>query len=224
MKRVKVDTHMHSEVSPDSRLPARAQATRIKDVGLDVACATDHNSIEGGLRLRESADGFRVVVGAEILSRDGEIVGLFLEHDVPRGLSAEETVARIHEQGGVAVVPHPFSRNRLNHIRRLALDRVRADIEAIEIFNAREAFTADNLRAARYASDHGIRGVASSDAHRAAEIGAAWTEMDDFADRDGFVRALEGATVQGKLSGQLVHLWTRLDVLRKRLARLRSRP
>lgn len=223
-RRVKVDMHMHSERSPDSRMRPAQQARRIKETGLDVVCATDHNTIEGGLRLREIADGFRVIVGEEILSRDGEIIGLFLEKDVPPRLSAEETIARIRDQGGVVSIPHPFSRNRLNHIRRAALDRIRTSIDAIEIFNAREAFNADNLRAAQYASDHDIAGAVASDAHRPAEVGAAWLEMDDFADRDGFVAALRGGTVSGELSGQIVHLWTRMDVIRKWFARRLGSP
>jgi predicted metal-dependent phosphoesterase TrpH len=218
-RRIKVDMHMHSERSPDSRMRPAEQARRIKETGLDVVCATDHNTIEGGLRLREIADGFRVIVGEEILSRDGEIIGLFLERTIPPRLSAEETIARIRDQGGVVSIPHPFSRNRLNHIRAAALERIRASIDAIEIFNAREAFTSDNLRAARYAGAHGIAGAVASDAHRPAEVGAAWLEMDDFIDQAGFVAALRTGTVNGKLSGRIVHLWTRIDVMRKWFAR-----
>ncbi|MBM4435166.1 MAG: PHP domain-containing protein [Chloroflexi bacterium] len=218
-KRVKVDMHMHSEVSPDSRMRPAEQARRIRESGLDVACATDHNSIEGGLRLREIADGFRVIVGEEILSKDGEIVGLFLERTIPPRLSAEETIKRIRDQGGIVSIPHPFSRNRLNHIRYPVLERIKGDIDAIEILNAREAFTGDNLRAARYASENGIPGAAASDAHRPAEIGAAWLEMDDFDGPEAFRAALRSGTVDGQLSGQLVHLWTRMDVIRKWFAR-----
>ena len=211
--------HMHSEVSPDSRMRTTQQARRIRDAGIDVACATDHNSIRGGLRLRDIAEGFRVIVGSEILSRDGEIIGLFLEKDVPRGLSAEETIARIRDQGGLVVIPHPFSRNRLNHIRLAALDRIRTQIDALEVFNAREAFTSDNVRAAEYARQHGIAGAVASDSHRPAEIGKAWIEMDDFDSTMGFLRALRDGTASGSLSGQVVHLWTRYDVMRKWLAR-----
>ena len=218
-RRVKVDMHMHSEVSPDSRMRPTTQARRIKQAGIDVACATDHNSIRGGLRLRELADGFRVIVGSEILSRDGEMIGLFLEKDVPRGLSAEETIARIRDQGGLVVIPHPFSRNRLRHIRGAALDRVRDQVDAIEVFNAREAFTSDNVRAAEYARQHGIAGAVASDSHRPSEIGKAWIEMDDFDSTMGFLRALREGTANGSLSGQIVHLWTRYDVMRKWLAR-----
>src|SRR2546428_5286843 len=94
-ERLRVDMHTHSEYSPDSRTPLRAQAEAIRAAKLDVVCATDHNTIEGALRLREIADGFRVIVGEEISTREGEIIGLFLEHPIERGLSAEETIARI---------------------------------------------------------------------------------------------------------------------------------
>ena len=219
VRRVRVDMHMHSEASPDSRMSPRVMAGRIRAVGLDVVCVTDHNSIAGALRLREIADGFRVIVGSEILSRDGEIIGLFLENDVPRGLTAEETIARVHAQGGVVSVPHPFSRNRANHIRGQALDRVRSTIDALEVFNAREALRSDNERAAAYAAEHGIAGSVGSDSHRPSEIGAAWLEIDDFSGRDDFLAALRTGAVRGKLSGLFVHVGTRWDVLRKRMAR-----
>lgn len=217
-KRIKLDTHTHCEASPDSRTRVAAQARAIKAAGLDVVAATDHNTIAGALRLRELADGFRVIVGEEITTREGEIIGLFLEQEVPRGLSAEETMARIHEQGGLVVVPHPFSRNRLYRIRREALDRLRSRVDAIEVFNAREAFAADNRRAAAYAEEHGIPGLVGSDAHRPWEIGRAYLEVDDFAGRDDFVAALRSGTVHGRLAGAMSHLWTRWDRVRKWLA------
>ncbi len=222
-RRVRVDMHMHSERSPDSRMRPREQARRIREAGLDVVAVTDHNTIDGGRRLRDIADGFRVIVGSEILSRDGEIIGLFLETDVPPRLPAEETIARIRDQGGLVVVPHPFSRNRRNHIRRVALDRIRERIDAIEVFNAREALASDNARAARYATANGISGAVASDAHRPAEVGAAWLEMDDFDGPAAFASAIRGGTVSGTLSGPIVHLWTRYDVMRKWLTRRTGR-
>ena len=210
--------HTHCEHSRDSRTPVAAQAAAVRRAGLDVICATDHDTIDGALRLREQADGFRVVVGEEITSRDGDIVGLFLEHAVPRGLSAEETIARIHDQGGLVSIPHPFSRNRSNHIRREALERSAAAIDLVEIFNARELTGAENRRATAWAAAHGVPGVAGSDAHRTLELGHAWVEMTDFADRDTFLAAARGGTVHGRLTGVLVHLLTRYDKLMNRLA------
>ena len=218
-KRVRVDMHTHCEASPDSRTPVAEQARGVRAAGIDVICATDHNTIDGALRLRELADGFRVVIGEEISSRDGEIIGLFLERAIPRDLSGEETIARIHDQGGLAVVPHPFSFNRRYHMRRASLDRLRSHIDALEIFNAREAIFLNNRSAAAYAKEHEIVGTAGSDAHRASELGRAFVEMPDFAGRGDFLTSLRQGVAQGRLSGGGVHVYTRYDRFRKWLGR-----
>jgi len=216
--------HTHSEYSPDSRTPLAQQLKALLAAKIDIVCATDHNTIEGGLRLQELAkDQLRVIVGEEVSSRDGEIIGLFLEKPIPRDLSAEETIARIKDQGGVVSVPHPFSRNRLYHIRRSALERVWQQIDCIEIFNAREAFAGDNRRAEAFARDREIPGAVGSDAHRTSEIGRAWIEVDDFAGREDFVAALRAGEVHGRLTGSAIHLATRYDVFRKWLGRRRTK-
>ena len=214
--------HTHCEHSPDSRTPVAVQAKAIKAAGLDVVCATDHNTIDGARRLRELADGFRVIVGEEVSTRDGEIIGLFLEQAVPRGLSAEETIERIHGQGGIVSVPHPFSHNRIYHLRREALERVWPTIDALEVFNAREAFAGDNRRAAAFAAGKGIAGAVGSDAHRPWELGRAYLECDDFGGRDDFLAAVRGGRVHGRLAGYGIHLFTRYDKWRKRLDRKRT--
>ena len=219
MTRLKLDMHTHSEYSPDSRTPLEAQAKALVAAGIDVVCATDHNTIEGALRLRELATSLRVIVGEEVTSRDGEINGLFLETAIPRGLSGEETIERIHAQGGIVSVPHPFSRNRLYHIKRAALERLWQQIDCIEVFNAREAFAADNVRAAAFAKEHNIPGAVGSDAHRTSEIGRAWLEIDDFTDQQSFVQAVRNGSVHGRLTGSAIHLATRYDVFRKWLRR-----
>jgi predicted metal-dependent phosphoesterase TrpH len=222
-RRIKLDMHTHSEYSPDSRTSVASQAGALKAAGIDVVCATDHNTIEGALRLREVAEGFRVIVGEEVSTRDGEIIGLFLEQPVPRDLSGEETIKRIKDQGGLVSIPHPFSRNRMYHIKREALERLWPLVDSLEIFNAREAFAGDNRRADAFAKERNIPGAVGSDAHRASEIGKAWLEVDDFAGRDDFVAALRGGEVHGRLTGSHIHLATRYDVFRKWLGRRRTK-
>jgi hypothetical protein len=109
------------------------------------------------------------------------------------------------------------------HLRREALDRLWPQIDCLEIFNAREAFAADNRRAASYATERGIPGAVGSDAHRASEIGHAWVEVDDFTDRAGFLESLRGGLVHGRLTGSAIHLATRYDVMRKWLSRRRTK-
>ena len=223
MTRLKLDMHTHSEYSPDSRTPIETQAKALIAAGIDVVCATDHNTIEGALRLRDLATSLRVIVGEEVTTRDGEIIGLFLEKPIPIGLSGEETISRIHDQGGVVSVPHPFSRNRLRHIRRDALERLWQQIDCIEVFNAREAFAADNLRAAAFAKERNIPGAVGSDAHRTSEIGRAWLEIDEFTDQHSFIEAVRNGAVHGRLIGSAIHLATRYDVFRKWLRRRTTR-
>src|SRR6195256_4741819 len=102
--------------SRDSRVPLAEFTDLARKAQLGAVCITDHDTIEGGLRLRELDTGFQVIVGEEITTADGELVGLYLEKKVTPGLSAEHSIEAIHEQGGLAYVPHPFSRNRRRHL------------------------------------------------------------------------------------------------------------
>jgi predicted metal-dependent phosphoesterase TrpH len=187
--------HTHCDASPDSRTPVEEQARAIVAARLDGVCATDHNTIEGALRLQQVAVGFTVIVGEEIRSRDGEIIGLFLDQLIPPELSAEETISRIKEQGGLVVVPHPFSPTRPNPLARTALDRLWPLIDALEVLNGRKEFPADNTKAAKYARERGIPGTAGSDAHQASEIGRAFVEIEPFQSAEELRQALKTASI-----------------------------
>jgi predicted metal-dependent phosphoesterase TrpH len=212
---IRIDMHTHTEYSRDSRTPLREFADAAAAAGLNVVCVTDHDTIDGALRLREMDVPIRVVVGEEIYSRDGEIIGLFLERAVPPGLSAEETIGQIHDQGGLAYVPHPFSRNRLRHVRLSTLERIVPDIDAVEVFNAREAFAGDNRRALAFATKHGLPGGVGSDAHRITELGRAYMAIPDFSTPTELLVSLRSGEVTGALAGVRAHLRTRYDIVRK---------
>jgi predicted metal-dependent phosphoesterase TrpH len=193
--------HTHFEFSPDSQTTLEEQVLAIRKAKLDVVCATDHDTIEGARRLEEVADGFGVVVGEEVSSREGELIGLFLERAIPPGLNAEATIRAIHEQGGIVSVPHPFSPTRPNRIRRQVLDRIWPQIDCIEVLNGRVVSEADNRRAYDYAAERNIRPAVGSDAHRVAELGAAWLEMDEFIGPSEFIAALRGGIVHTRHTG-----------------------
>jgi predicted metal-dependent phosphoesterase TrpH len=211
-RRIRVDMHTHCEYSFDSQTPLEEQANAIRAAGLDAVCATDHDTIEGALRLREIADGFRVIVGEEINSRDGEVIGLFLERAVPADLSAEDTIGRIKEQGGLVVVPHPFSPSRPQHLRRETLERLWPQIDAIEVLNGRQAFPSDNEKAVAFARGRRIPGTAGSDAHQSSEIGLAFVELPDFVTAVELRDALASGTVHRRSTNVAAQLLTRLGV------------
>lgn len=213
--------HTHSDYSPDCRTSIADQARAVRSVGLDVVCATDHGTIEGALRLREIADGFRVIVGEEIATRDGELVGLFLEHAVPSGLTAEETIARIRDQGGLVSVPHPFSHTRPQRIRRDALDRLWPLVDCIEVFNGRETSAQENRQARAYARERNVPGAVGSDAHRESEFGGAWVEIEEFVGAAEFIAALQGGVIRGRVPWLHGLASARFEGLRRWLGRRR---
>lgn len=233
--KIRLDMHTHTEFSPDSRTKLDRYARAAITSGLDAVCVTDHNTIAGALRLRElqqewAADSdpdisclarIRVVVGEEIFSLDGEIVGLFLKEAVPPHLPAAETMDRIHAQGGLVYIPHPFSRNRLRHMKLEQLNALVDRIDAIEIFNAREMAASSNAKALAFAVAHAKPGGVGSDSHRVWELGRAYVEIADFTTPQELLEALRQGTVTGKLSGMFMHVRTWGDAAAKLLGRLR---
>jgi hypothetical protein len=195
--RIRLDMHMHTEYSRDSRVALADFAELARKAQLGAVCITDHDTIEGGLRLREMDTGLQVIVGEEITTADGELVGLYLEKKVAPGLTAEHTIDLIHEQGGLAYVPHPFSQNRRRHLRRSILERVAPKLDIVEVFNAREAASSSNLRALEFARQHSIPGGVGSDSHRRIEIGRAYVDVAPFVTPQELLVALR----EGKVTG-----------------------
>ncbi|HEV8536631.1 MAG TPA: PHP domain-containing protein [Candidatus Limnocylindria bacterium] len=222
MERIRLDMHMHTEFSRDSRIALADFARLAREAELAAVCVTDHDTVEGGLRLREMDTRLQVIVGEEITTADGELIGLFLERAIAAGLSAEKTVALIHEQGGLAYVPHPFSRNRIRHLRRNVLERLAGSIDVVEVFNAREVASSSNLRALEFARAHDLPGGVGSDAHRRVEIGRAYVEVPPFEGPQGLLVALREGKVTGTLSGLGIHVRTWIDIGRK-VIRTRAR-
>ncbi len=199
---VRVDCHLHTVASGDAvttldQLAARAAAERI-----DVVCITDHN--ETAAALTAAADGLRgvrVIVGEEIRTQAGEVIGLFLTERIPYVLPVADVVARIRAQGGLVYLPHPFDPARGSV--GAAADRLCADgmADIIEVFNAKIADQDLNTMAADLAARWGLPGGAGSDAHDPAGVGAAYLEMPDFDGSASFLAALASARVAGEFRG-----------------------
>ena len=171
------DLHVHSCHSRRCGYmqPAEIVKTAIRR-GLAGIAVTDHNTIIGGLRARAfETEDFRVIVGSEVMTDRGEVIGLFLSEEIAPG-SFEDVVTAIREQGGFVLLPHPFDR-----LRSTALHPQPDDsryIDGIEGFNARCIFQSDNRAAAEFGREHDLAVIAGSDAHFPGEIGGAGIRLD----------------------------------------------
>ncbi len=213
---MKADLHAHTHFSRDAVTSVATFARRYERAGIDCVAVSDHNNVDGALAVRDEAS-FRVIVSEEIKSSEGEIIGLFLQESIRKGLTPEDTVRAIREQGGLVLVPHPFDRVRRSPLREEALLRLLPDIDIIEVFNSRTMFSADDERSRRLAEEHGKLMSAASDSHTPWEIGLAYTELPPFEGPGDFLIALGRGRIVGRKSFVGFHFLSTWAKIRWRL-------
>jgi len=189
---------MHTDHSPDCAMPVDTLLDTADAVGLGAIAVTDHNEISGALEARERSDRVKVIVAEEVKTADqGEVIGLFVEEKIERGMTLEETIAEIRRQGGLVYVPHPFDRMHSVPDYEHMLKVVDA-VDAVEVFNARVAFSAFNEEAARFAEKYRIVAGAGSDSHVAQGLGSVMIRMRDFDGPEEFLESLRDADIVRK--------------------------
>ena len=196
---VRADCHLHTVASGDANLTLEQLAVRARENGLDVVFVTDHNETSAAIAAATNGDlGVRIVVGEEIRTPDGDVIGLFLTERIPYVLPLAEVVARIRAQGGLVYVPHPFDpvRSSLGEVLPELCEQ--GGVDVVEVFNAKIADQALNDRAAAVATAYGLPGGAGSDAHDQDGVGAAYLEMPAFDGPDSFLAALPQARITGE--------------------------
>ncbi|PSP97739.1 phosphoesterase [Halobacteriales archaeon QS_5_70_17] len=173
-----VELHSHSDLSYDGRDPIELLLEQAAAVGLDALAVTDHDEIDASLRAAEIAPehGLVGIPGMEITSEAGHVLGFGLSERVPAGLPFSETLDRIRDQGGIAVVPHPFQRSRHGVAPNVSYAEL-ADADAIEVYNSRLFTGRSNRRAERFAERRDLPKTAGSDAHIAEMVGQAVTQV-----------------------------------------------
>ena len=180
---MKIDLHCHSEASSDCITPIERLAERCLRRGIRVQAITDHNEIWGAQKFQQLVEDngypLTVIVGEEVSTAEGEIVGLFLQEKIEAGLSPEETVAQIREQGGLVLLPHGFDPLKRFRLKEEARARVEHEIDIVETFNARISRPTWNRAAVDWAEARGRLMSAGSDAHTLADIGSAWVEVEE---------------------------------------------
>lgn len=210
---LRADLHSHTHYSPDGIISPRRFVEACRRKGINCVAVTDHNTIRGAQAVQELAD-FPVIVGEEIRTSAGEVMGLFLTEAVPGGLSPEESIERVKAQGGLVGLPHPYDRLRYA-LRQEEARKLVEQIDFVEVLNARIVFSGDNARARRFARAHGLAMTAGSDAHGSWELGRAYVEMRQFEGERDFLAALAEGRLVGRLSSPLVHLISRYAALRR---------
>ena len=213
---LKVDTHIHTCFSKDSEMSLEALYQKCLKTGLNCIAITDHNTIEGAL-LFKSIASFKVIVGEEINTTQGEVTGLFLKERIPPGLKALETVNNIKSQGGLVSIPHPFDIFRSSVIKLDALHEILPYVDIIEGFNARNTFEMSNKKADKLAKENNILTSAVSDSHTAYEVGRTYMEMPEFdGTAQGFLKSLNSRVIFGKKITPFIHVLTTLTKTKKR--------
>ncbi|MEM3673778.1 MAG: CehA/McbA family metallohydrolase [Candidatus Bathyarchaeia archaeon] len=200
---VKIDLHVHTHYSYDAIIKPEELVFYVKKCGLDGIAITDHDTIEGAIKMAGTTDCL-VIPGIEVTSLDGHVIGLNIEEQIPPKLSVAETVDRIHEAGGIAVACHPsaFFKESLGK-------HTNAKFDAVEVINSSSIpFNRSVKRSQKITSILGVVKVAGSDAHYGPEIGCAYTVVDAELDTDKIVKAISKGLCEP--FGNAIPLGTRL--------------
>ncbi len=209
-----VELHSHTHWSTDCLTRFEEIIAICERRGVDKIAITDHNTADGALAFQQIAPQL-VIVGEEIFTTKGELLAYFLTETVPSGLTPDETIKRLRDQGAVISVSHPFDNNRKGAWKQEDLDAIIHQVDAIETFNARCLTAAENEAAQAYAHANDLRGTIGSDAHTPMEYGKATQRMAPFTTAEEFRQALTDAQPVTALSPFYVHFgskfakWTR---------------
>jgi predicted metal-dependent phosphoesterase TrpH/glycosyltransferase involved in cell wall biosynthesis len=190
------DLHMHTEHSHDCAVPVDALLDYAEAQGLGAIAVTDHNVFSGAREAVELAKGrtLTVIPGEEVKTEAGEVIGLFLDEEIPRGMSMGDTISAIREQNGVVYLPHPF--DRLHTIPDAeSLHRHLAQIDVFEVYNARLLFEGFNDEALRFARKYNLTMGAGSDAHVLQGVGTGLVRMRAFETPEEFLISLRSAEI-----------------------------
>lgn len=194
-----MDLHLHSRWSPDSSTSLAALVARCRSVGLDRIALTDHNTAAGALELRRLEPEL-CIVGEEVKTAEGEIIGLFINASIPPGGRPEDVCDHIHAMGGLTYLAHPFDRRRAN-FRPERVVQLAGRVDILETYNA-WCEPGANRAAAEVCAELGLVAATGSDSHAPQELGRSWMEIEPYSGPADFLERLRSARhVVTELSG-----------------------
>lgn len=220
----KVELHVHTRYSKDSALPLWLIYAICRLKRIDTIAITDHDTIQGAEAFSSycSKRGNRVsvIIGEEIMTQEGEIIGLYITQEIPQGLSPEETVDRICQQGGVVYVPHPYDVKRHKTVLKdFALEKISHKVDCIECHNGRNISEHYSDEQQAIAEKYHLTKVIGSDAHTWFELGRNYMllETEDLSESALFKEALPSAVMHKKECMRFSHQMTRVVRVLKRI-------
>lgn len=216
----KVDLHTHSVASPDGGVTAEQYRATLANGTLDSIAITDHNSIDFATRLKQEL-GDQIIIGEEIMTQQGEVIGLYLTELVPAGLDVQETITRIRAQNGIVYIPHPFETVRKG-LHPAVMDDISKDIDIVEICNGRAFLQDKSEQTVVWTRLNNIVGAASSDAHGVKGLGKTYTAVSEPPTRNNLVKLLTTATCQTEKPSLRALLYPKYHRLRKKVGRSRA--
>jgi predicted metal-dependent phosphoesterase TrpH len=205
---IDLELHCHTRYSPDSLVKLPELIEHARRLNISRLAITDHSEIEGALLARQMAPDL-IIVGEEAMTEEGELLCYFITELIPDGLTLEEAIGRVHEQGGLCGPPHPLDPRR----RGVGLDnllRHASQFDFVESFNARTRDMSKNDEADYIAQRLDLPRVCASDAHTLQEVGISRTRMRDFNSPQDFIEALRDATLITNYSSLMVNVGSRL--------------
>ncbi|MBL8109385.1 MAG: PHP domain-containing protein [Anaerolineales bacterium] len=215
---LRVEFHCHTIASKDSLTHPRELVEACRRKGIDRVVVTDHNTIAGA-RAAQALDPELVIVGEEIFTTRGEILAAFVTEEIPAGLTPQETIRRLKEQGAFISMSHPFDEFREGAWEEDDLLEILPHVDAIEVYNSRCMYPRFNRAAKRFAEEHNIAGTVGSDAHAAFEVGRSLLRLEQFEGPEGMRKVIRKGIPQVRWSPPWFHLASRYAVLRKRFNR-----
>ena len=211
-----VEFHCHTVYSKDSLTHPADLVKTCRRKGIDRVVVTDHNTIAGA-RAAQAIDPKLVIIGEEIMTTRGEILAAFVSEEIPKGLTPQETIRHLKDQGAFISVSHPFDRWRSGHWQEEDLLEILPDIDAIEVYNSRCMLAEFNQKAQQFAERHHLAGTVGSDAHVAFELGQSLMELEPFESPEGLRSVIRRGVPKVRRSPAWVRLTSRYAVFYKKL-------
>jgi hypothetical protein len=209
-----VEFHCHTNASKDSLLRPEELIAAARARGINRLIITDHNTIVGA-RLAQQLDPNLVIVGEEIMTTHGEILAAYVSEEIPAGLSPQETIRRLRQQGAFVSVSHPFDKMRSGGWREQDLLEILPLVDAIEVFNSRCMWPRFNREARRFAERYDLAGTVGSDAHAAFEVGRSLMRLEPFDGPDEMRRVIRRGVPLTRWSPPWFHFSSRYATIRK---------